>query len=145
MKDRKKRYNYTSEEKVTLLKRHLVDRVPVSDICDQNNLQPTVFYRWQKEFFQNGAAAFQKSNKRKKKQNERRIKALEKKLQTKNEVLSELMEEHIKLKKNLGSECIRPGVLLSLDDARQVVGHSIDYYNNIRLNSAIPHFSRTLY
>ena len=30
------------------------------------------------------------------------IQALEKKLQTKNEVLSELMEEHVKLKKNLG-------------------------------------------
>jgi len=99
---RKKRYNYTAEEKVTLIKRHLVDKVPVSDICDQNNLQPTVFYRWQKEFFENGAAAFLKSNKQKKKQSERRIEALEKKLQTKNEVLSELMEEHVKLKKNLG-------------------------------------------
>jgi transposase InsO family protein len=34
-------------------------------------------------------------------------------------------------------ECIRPGVLLSLDDAREVVGEYITYYNNIRLNSAI--------
>jgi len=99
---RKRRYNYTAEEKVTLIKRHLIDKVPVSDICDQNSLQPTVFYRWQKEFFENGAAAFQKTNNRKKKQSQRRIEALEKKLQTKNEVLSELMEEHVKLKKNLG-------------------------------------------
>ncbi len=99
---RKKRYNYTAEEKVALLKRHLVDKVPVSDICDQNDLQPTVFYRWQKAFFENGAAAFQKSSRRREKQSERRIAALERKLQTKNEVLSELMEEHIKLKKNLG-------------------------------------------
>lgn len=34
-------------------------------------------------------------------------------------------------------ECIRPGVLLSLEDARIVVNRYIDYYNNIRLNSAI--------
>ena len=34
-------------------------------------------------------------------------------------------------------ECIRPGVLLSLEDAREVVGEYITYYNTIRLNSAI--------
>ena len=37
----------------------------------------------------------------------------------------------------LKRECIRPGVLLSLDDAREVVGGYIANYNNIRLNSAI--------
>jgi transposase-like protein len=99
---KKKRYNYRPEEKVAILKRHLVDKVPVSDVCDQYNLQPTVFYRWQKEFFENGAAAFNKPKKGGKDPQERRIETLEKKLQTKNEVLSELMEEHITLKKNLG-------------------------------------------
>jgi transposase-like protein len=99
---KKQRYNYRPEEKVAILKRHLVDQVPVSDLCDQYNLQPTVFYRWQKEFFENGAAAFDKVRKGAKDQKMRRIENLEKKLQTKNEVLSELMEEHIKLKKNLG-------------------------------------------
>lgn len=99
---KKKRYNYRSEEKVAILKRHLVDRVPVSDLCDQYNLQPTVFYRWQKAFFENGAAAFDKVKKGARDQKTKRIESLEKKLQTKNEVLSELMEEHVKLKKNLG-------------------------------------------
>lgn len=99
---KKKRYNYQPEEKVAILKQHLVDKVPVSDICEQHSLQPTVFYRWQKEFFENGAAAFNKPRKGLKDHKAKRIDALEKKLQTKNEVLSELMEEHIKLKKNLG-------------------------------------------
>ena len=99
---KKKRYNYQPEEKVAILKRHLVDKIPVSDICDQHNLQPTTFYRWQKEFFENGAAAFQKPRKGKKDKKAEQIERLESKLQTKNEVLSELMEEHIKLKKNLG-------------------------------------------
>ncbi|RXK88270.1 transposase, partial [Chlorobaculum sp. 24CR] len=57
---RKQRKNYTPQEKVAILKRHLVDRVPVSDLCDQHGLQPNVFYRWQKEFFENGSAAFEK-------------------------------------------------------------------------------------
>jgi len=64
---RKKRKNYTGQEKVFILKRHLVDRVPVSDLCDEYHLQPTVFYRWQKEFFENGATAFEKSDSARKK------------------------------------------------------------------------------
>ena len=99
---RKKRHNYTSQEKVAILKRHLIDHIPVSDLCDEYHLQPTVFYRWQKDFFENGAAALEKSSSRRKKAEEKRILQLETKLQTKNEVLSELLEEHIKLKKDLG-------------------------------------------
>jgi transposase len=99
---KRKRKNYLSEEKVAILKRHLVDKIPVSDLCDEYSLHPTVFYRWQKEFFEHGAAAFEKESARKKNREADRIRALEQKLQRKNEVLSELMEEHLKLKKNLG-------------------------------------------
>jgi transposase len=56
---RKERKHYTGEEKVAILKRHLLDKVPVSDLCEQYGLQPTVLYRWLKELFENGAAAFQ--------------------------------------------------------------------------------------
>ena len=50
---------YTGEVKVAILRRHWMDKVPVSDLCDEHGLRPTVFYRWQKEFFENGATAFQ--------------------------------------------------------------------------------------
>ena len=43
------RRNFTGEEKVRILKRHLVDKVPVSDLCDEQGLHPTLFYKWQKE------------------------------------------------------------------------------------------------
>ena len=99
---RKKRKNYTPEQKVVILKSHLVDQEPISDICDKHDLHPTVFYRWQKQFFENGAAAFQTNHNRKKAGFEKKIDALEHKLSKKNEVLSELMEEHIALKKSLG-------------------------------------------
>ncbi|MDR3542725.1 MAG: transposase [Desulfosporosinus sp.] len=99
---KRKRKNYTPEEKVIILKRHLVDRVPVSDLCDEYSLHPTVFYRWQKDFFEHGAAAFEKDPSAQKRKDAERIKVLEQKLQRKHEVLSELMEEHVKLKKNLG-------------------------------------------
>lgn len=56
---RKEREHFTGEEKVAIPRRHLSDKVPVSDLCEELGLQPTVFYRWQKELFENGAAAFQ--------------------------------------------------------------------------------------
>ena len=99
---RKQRKNYSAEEKVAILKLHLLEQKPISDICDQYNLQPTVFYRWQKEFFENAALAFNKNKNKAVKRYEKKIKDLEDKLTRKNEVLSELMEEHIALKKNDG-------------------------------------------
>ena len=99
---RKKRKNYTPEQKVAILRSHLVDQKPISDICDKHDLHPTVFYRWQKQFFENGAAAFQTNHNRKRAGFDKKIDALEHKLSKKNEVLSELMEEHIALKKSLG-------------------------------------------
>jgi transposase len=36
-----------------------VENVAVSDLCEELGLQPTVFYRWQKELFENGAVAFE--------------------------------------------------------------------------------------
>ena len=101
----KRRRNFSGEEKVAVLRRHLLEDVPVSDLCDELGLAPTVFYRWQKEFFENGAAAFEKKSKGKRRQESQqalRMEALQAKLATKNEVLSELMEEHVKLKKELG-------------------------------------------
>ena len=83
--------NYLPEEKVAILKRHLVDKLPLSDLCDEYALHPTVFYRWQKEFFDHGAAAFERDSIRQKNNEAVRIRELEQKLQRKNEVLSELM------------------------------------------------------
>jgi len=64
-----------------------------------------MFYRWQKELFENGAAAFQSQGRphRQVEEKQKRIEFLEKKVQTKDEVLAELMVEHIALKKVLGN------------------------------------------
>jgi transposase-like protein len=40
---RKERKHYTAEEKVAILRRHLFDKVPISDLCEEHGLQPTVF------------------------------------------------------------------------------------------------------
>ena len=99
---KKQRKQYTPEEKVAILRRHLVEGVPISDLCDELGLQPTVFYRWQKEFFENGAAAFQNRVRKNHQPEQERIAYLEKKIRTKDEVLAELMAEHVALKKRVG-------------------------------------------
>jgi transposase len=99
---RKSRKNYTAEEKVAVLKRHLVEKTPVSDLCDELGLNPNVFYNWQKLFFENGAAAFARTRKPKIDRRDRKIEQLEAKLTQKNEVLAEVMQEHVQLKKELG-------------------------------------------
>ena len=89
---------------MAILKRHLLDKDPISKLCDEQGLQPTAFYRWQKEFFENGHLAFDNGRKDKALEatKDRKIEQLEAKLQRKNEVLGELMEEHVQLKKELG-------------------------------------------
>jgi transposase-like protein len=98
----RKRKNYTPEEKVAILRRHLLEKVPVSDLCDELGLNPNVFYGWQKQLFENGGAAFQKTRGRQADRRDEKIEKLEAKLAQKNEVLAELMQEHVQLKKELG-------------------------------------------
>jgi transposase-like protein len=102
---RQPRRHFTPQEKLAVLRRHLLEHVPVSDLCDQYGIQPTLFYLWQKTFFDNGTAAFEHSARARKAgqdAQDRKITALEAKLRTKNDVLAELMEEHVQLKKELG-------------------------------------------
>jgi transposase len=99
---KKTRTRFTAQEKVAILRLHLLEHIPISDLCDQHGIHPTMFYRWQKEFFENGPAALEPRSRRPRDSQDRRIALLEEKLQRKHEVLSELMEEHIKLKKWLG-------------------------------------------
>ena len=99
---KEKRRKYSPEQKVIILKKHLLERVPISDICDEYDLHPTVFNRWMKAFFENGFRAFEPPNNTSINRFEKKISGLEKKIAKKNEVLSELMEEHVALKKSLG-------------------------------------------
>src|ERR1700758_2191987 len=133
---RKERKHYTAEEKVAVLRRHLLDKVPVSDLCEELALQPTVFYRWQKEFFENGAAAFQTPERprRQAEEKQKRIEFLEKKVQTKDEVLAELMAEHIILGFHLTVTLRRSVTQATLEsDIRKTLSHELAKIPGARL------------
>jgi transposase len=101
----RQRRHFTPETKVALLREHFLDKVPVSDLCEKHGIPVTLFYNWQKLFFENGTAALTAHDKRRKAATDakdQQLTDLQAKLQRKHEVLSELMEEHVRLKKALG-------------------------------------------
>jgi transposase len=97
-----KRKRLDGPQKVAILKRYLVDKTPISDLCDEYGIQPSQVYQWQKVLFENGGAAFERTGRRVENAQQRKVAALEAKLQQKNEVIAELMQEHVELKKELG-------------------------------------------
>lgn len=99
---KKNRRQFTPTEKVAILRRHFLESVPVSGICDENNIHPTIFYRWQKEFFENGKSAFERKSDAYTRSLERKKAQLEEKIAQKDEIIAEIMEDHVKLKKTLG-------------------------------------------
>jgi transposase-like protein len=101
----KTRRNFGFSQKVAILKRYLVDKVPISDLCDEYGIKPNQVYAWQKVLFEHGDAAFERTGGRVKSEvaaKEEKIVRLEAKLQQKNEVISELMEENVRGKKANG-------------------------------------------
>ena len=100
---KKKRRHYTPEQKAALLRRHLVDKVAVSEICDENRLQPSVFYHWLRLLFANAPVALASQRKSSQEHKlQQQVKELEAKIVKKDEVIAEVAEEYVRLKKALG-------------------------------------------
>ena len=101
------RRQFSPEQKAAILRRHLVDKVPVSDLCDEHDIQPTLFYLWQRQAFEHLSAALQDGRTQRGQAQtvatERaRIAALEAQLAKKDSIIAWVSEEHLALKKKLG-------------------------------------------
>jgi transposase len=100
----KRRKRHSAEEKAVILRRHLIDRIPVSDLCEEYGIHPTIFYRWQKAMFEGLPAVFEKARDSEiaalKSRNER----LREKLAGKDRVIARITEDYIDLKKTLGED-----------------------------------------
>lgn len=59
---KRKQKQYQAAEKVAIIREHLVEKTPVSDICDKYDIHPSVYYRWQQQFFEGGEKAFTSTN-----------------------------------------------------------------------------------
>ena len=102
---RRKRRHFSPDEKATILRRHLSDKVPVSDLCEEYKIQPSLFYRWQRQLLAHAAKALepQRGLNRREKKIESKVEALETRLRRKDNVIAEISEEFVKVKKELGA------------------------------------------
>src|SRR5580658_7155148 len=94
---RAERRHFTAAQKLGILREHLIEKRPISDVCQKHDIQPTLFYLWQKKLFEDGAVIFDSkaANARQQNSEAQKVQALQAKLQQKNEVLAELMGEHV--------------------------------------------------
>ena len=95
-----KRPYLSAEDKVSAVKSHLLEQIPVSEICDELGVDPNRFYEWQSQLFQKGASALRLDKEIKKL--ETKVETLESKLLRKDQVVSELIEELMDSKKKNG-------------------------------------------
>lgn len=98
-----RRANFTAAEKVAILREALLERRPVSEVCERHRIQPSQFYAWQKQFFEHGAAAFGREADRDRAELERRVQRLEAELAVKDGVIADISQEYVGLKKALGA------------------------------------------
>lgn len=102
----KKRRNFSSSEKLSILKRHFVGKEPVSDICEELSIHPNQFHRWQGELFNFGTSFNKPSESSKKKESEalKKLQTENEKLQRiinkKNTIIAEITEDYVRLKKS---------------------------------------------
>jgi len=95
-----KRKRYTAEEKVKILREVLEDGKQISQAAEQYGLHPNNIFNWRKQLFEGGVQTFQiKRADISEKAEERKITALEEKIRQKDEVIAELAEELLGLKK----------------------------------------------
>lgn len=103
---RRPRRQYTPEQKAAILRRHLVDKVPVSNLCNEYELQPSLFYSWLKLALENLQGALAPSAPKESDRRERELAAentqLKARLAKKDSVIAEISAEYVQLKKALG-------------------------------------------
>lgn len=109
-----KKKRYTSEEKTMILREHLENQIPISELSERYGVHPNAIYTWKKQMFEASSQQFggkKKSNDKSLQRAEQRIKELEKTLSQRESLIAELVEDNIKLKKNLtGGISIKNGL-----------------------------------
>jgi transposase-like protein len=100
----KTRRFFTPEQKAAIVRRHLSGKEAVSDLADEFGIQPTLIHNWVNQVLAQAERAFERPTTKRRQEDarEQKIARLEAKLSNKNEVIAELMQEHVQLKKELG-------------------------------------------
>jgi transposase len=100
----RRRRSFSAADKAAAVRKHLIDKIPVSQIADQMQVQPTMIHNWVNTAMAQVERAFDtpRAAKADKSKQDDKLAILREKLASKNEVIAELMEEKIRSKKDNG-------------------------------------------
>jgi transposase-like protein len=93
----------SAEEKVKILRKHLDEDVPVSDLADMYGINPTLIYTWKKQLFEGASILFEKKSTKQERESaadKQKIEHLEQMLSGRETLITELATELVDLKKN---------------------------------------------
>ena len=99
---KKTRRKFAAQDKAAIVREHLIEKVPVSDLCDKHGLNPTLFYRWQKDMIENMASLFERQSGSETAALKRENEALRQRLDDKDRVIAQIMEDFVAVKKKIG-------------------------------------------
>jgi len=102
-----KRKHLSAETKLKILQEFLQKRVPVSELSETHDINPQYIYQWQNTLFSEGSVVFERKNgahsgSQVVERLSGEIEKLKSVVASKNEVISELMSEYVKAKKQSG-------------------------------------------
>ncbi|MEL6894718.1 MAG: transposase [Planctomycetota bacterium] len=100
-----KRQSYSPQQKANAVRMHLRQRKPVSEIADELNIHPTMINGWIRIVLEKAEMAFEdnRSTTAKQRQTDKKFQKLQQRIDQKNEVIAELIQENIQAKKTVGS------------------------------------------
>ncbi len=101
--NKRHRRRHTAEQKAELLRQHVADKKPVSEVCNEAQIQPSQFYTWQRELLAGAHSVYStRRTPSRERELEEQVSRLEVKVARKDQVIAEVTEEYVKLKKGLG-------------------------------------------
>lgn len=108
----KTKKRYTSEEKIIILREHLENKIPISEIAEKYLVHPNALYQWKKQLYESSSGNIKSKHEAKNlNKAEKRIAELESLLAKREALITEIVQDNINLKKKLdGDFLIRNGL-----------------------------------
>jgi transposase len=99
-----KRKHLSPQQKVIILREHLENQVPLSQLSERYHVHVNLLYKWKKQLFESASDIFSQTQTRESQSQLGKITRLENRIRDKDQLISELVEENINLKKSLHGE-----------------------------------------
>lgn len=99
----KQRRKFSPDQKFKIIKEQMTTKTSITEICKKYDISAGNFYKWQEKFLKGALENFKKSDDGPTKAELRKIEEQDRKIQKMQSAITEIVQENIELKKNLGA------------------------------------------